>query len=52
MRLAREGQNAPETISYETVAVDTVEEDVQARLITKFDVENSVFIDAPSVSAV
>ena len=52
MRLAREGQNAPETISYETVAVDTVEEEVQQRLAEKLARENSVFIDAPSASAV
>ena len=44
MRLAREGQKAPETISYATVAVDTVEDDtVYPRLTTKAEVQDAVF---------
>lgn len=44
MRLAREGQKAPETISYATVAVDTVEEDtVYPRLTFKAEVQDAVF---------
>lgn len=44
MRLAREGQTAPETISYATVAVDTVEEDtVYPRLTFKAEVQDAVF---------
>lgn len=52
MRLAREGQRASETISYETVAVGTVEEEVQLRLAEKLARENSVFIDGTNTSAV
>ena len=44
MRLAREGQTAPETISYATVAVDTVEEEtVFPRLTFKAEVQDAVF---------
>lgn len=50
MRLAREGQQAAATISYETVAVDTVEEEVQRRLIEKKDVEDGVFKRGSSAS--
>ena len=47
MRLAREGQKAPETISYATVAVDTVEEDtVYPRLTFKAEVQDAVFATA------
>jgi hypothetical protein len=42
--LAREGQLASETISYATVAVDTVEEDtVYPRLTFKAEVQDAVF---------
>lgn len=44
MRLAREGQTAPETVSYATVAVDTVEEEtVFPRLTFKAEVQDAVF---------
>lgn len=44
MRLAREGQKAPETISYATVAVDTVEDEtVYPRLTLKAEVQDAVF---------
>ena len=44
MRLAREGQKAPETVSYATVAVDTVEEEtVFPRLTFKAEVQDAVF---------
>jgi len=44
MRLAREGQRAPETISYATVAAGTVEEDtVFPRLTFKAEVQDAVF---------
>ena len=44
MRLAREGQRAPETISYATVAEDTVEDEtVFPRLTFKAEVQDAVF---------
>jgi hypothetical protein len=44
MRLAREGQLAPATISYATVAVDTIEDrEVYPRLIEKAAVQDAVF---------
>jgi hypothetical protein len=44
MRLAREGQRAPETISYATVAVDTVEDEtVYPRLTFKAEIQDAVF---------
>jgi len=51
MRLAREGQLAPETISYATVAVNTVEEDtVYPRLTFKAEVQDAVFDGSGAVS--
>lgn len=47
MRLAREGQEAPETISYATVAVDTIEDqEVYPRLTQKAAVQDAVFMRA------
>ena len=47
MRLAREGQTASETVSYATVAVDTVEEEtVFPRLTFKAEVQDAVFATA------
>jgi hypothetical protein len=44
MRLAREGQRAPETISYATVAANTVEDEtVFPRLTFKAEVQDAVF---------
>jgi len=51
MRLAREGQTASETVSYATVAVDTVEEDtVYPRLTFKAEVQDAVFDGSGAVS--